>query len=54
MHKETKYITVLPPTLPYITWGLVWDLTTRKHRDPEVMKENLDIYIYKRKKLYII
>ena len=51
---RNKYITALAPTLPYITWGLIWDLKTRRCKNPKVMKENLDIYIYKRKKLYII
>ena len=48
------YTYVFAPTLPYITWGLIWDLKTRKCRDPEVMRGNHNIYIYKRKKLYII
>ena len=51
---RNKYKTALSPTLPYITWGLIWDLKTRKHKDPEVTKENLNIYIYRRKKLYNI
>ena len=49
-----KYVYVLTPILPYITWGFVQDLKTRKSRDPKIKKENLNIHIYKRKKLYII
>ena len=41
------------PTVPYITWGLVWDLKTKKHRDPKKKKEDPDIYIYIKERIYI-
>ena len=47
-------ISVFPPTLPYITWRLIWDLKTKKCRDPKMKKEDPNIHISKRKNLYII
>ena len=42
-------ISALTPTLVYITWGPIWDLKTKKCRDPKTKKEDPNIYIYLKK-----
>ena len=53
MHTIISTALTPPPTLLYITWGLIWDLKTKKHRDPKMKKEDPDIYIYLEERVYI-
>ena len=52
---HTIIFSCLPLHYQYITWEPIWDLKTKKHRDPKIEKEIL-IYthIYKKEFIYHI
>ena len=49
---DTKNICTYPE-IPYITWGLIWDLKTKKHRDPRI-KKDFDIHTHTMQKKELI